>query len=111
MILIEQSASRPKASALASELGVADGFEVGEAMDDQQVGPSVRERQPAIRDRPSAAEPYVVESGIPRASSKGCGLEVEPARACSPYAARIIHRDRGALRNADFDLLTVVSPN
>jgi hypothetical protein len=43
MILIEQSASRPKASALASELGVADGFEVGEAVDDQQVGPSVRE--------------------------------------------------------------------
>jgi hypothetical protein len=42
--LIEQSASRPKASALASELGVADGFEVGEAVDDQQVGPSVRER-------------------------------------------------------------------
>jgi hypothetical protein len=53
MILIEQSASRPKASALASELGVADGFEVGEAVDDQQVGPSVRERltrTPHVRD-------------------------------------------------------------
>ena len=54
MILIEQSASRPKASALASELGVADGFEVGEAVDDQQVGPSVREpraRTPQVRAR------------------------------------------------------------
>ena len=70
-----------------------------------------KERQPAIRDQPSAAEPYVVESEIPgrvqglRSRGGTCGglLAVCPAR--------IIHWDRGALRNADFDLLTVVSPN
>jgi len=60
------------------------------------------------RDQPSAAEPYVVESGIPgrvqglRSRGGTCPglLAVCPARS--------VHRDRGALRDADFDLLTVV---
>jgi hypothetical protein len=52
----------------------------------------------------------VTESGNPRASSKGCGLEGTCAGLLAVCPARIIHRDRGALRNADFDLSTVVSP-
>jgi hypothetical protein len=74
--LIEQSASRPKASALASELGVADGFEVGEAVDDQQVGPSVRERHTRT-SQVKALPPEVVS--------------VSPARTGFPLARVLRH--------------------
>ena len=49
----------------------------------------------------------------PQGSSRGCGLEVEPARACCPYAAPRPQYlpGQGALRHAYFDILTVVSPN
>ena len=48
----------------------------------------------------------------PLASSKGCGLEVEPARACSPYAPPALFTGTGALYDTpNFDLSTVVSPN
>jgi hypothetical protein len=76
--LIEQSASRPKASALASELGVADGFEVGEAVDDQQVGPSVREPLRFVPGRRSSGGPWT-----------------DRFHACP---ARRIHRVRGVKR-------------
>jgi hypothetical protein len=60
------------------------------------------------RDQPSAAEPNFIESGIPgrvqglRSRGGTCGglLAVCPAR--------IVHRDRGAQRDANFELLTVV---
>ena len=43
--------------------------------------------------------------------SKVCGLEVEPARACYPYATRIVYRDTGALRHVNFDRLTAICPS
>jgi hypothetical protein len=48
------------------------------------------------RDPPSAAEPYVVESGIP-GRVQGCGLEMEPAGACWPYDPPALFTGTGAL--------------
>src|SRR5665647_1276881 len=64
---------------------------------------------------PAAAALMVFTSGTSRgtsrASSKGCGLEVEPARACYPHdPPASFTGTRGALRHADFDHSTVVSP-
>ena len=70
----------------------------------------VAERQPAIRDRPSVAEPYVVGSGIPRRVEglRSRGGTLRGLLAVCP--ARIIYRDRGALRHRDYDLSIVLSP-
>ena len=68
------------------------------------------ERQPAIRDRPSVAEPYVVGSGIPGRVEglRSRGGTLRGLLAVCP--ARIISRDRGALRHSDYDLSIVLSP-
>jgi len=70
----------------------------------------VAERPPAIRDGPLGRRALWSPKRNPPASSKGAVSGGTGAGLLAVCPARIIHRDRDALRNTDFDLSTVVCP-
>ena len=69
------------------------------------------ERRRAIQRPALGRGAYVVEGGIPgrvQGLRSGGGTCAGLLAVC---LARIVHRDRGALRGADFDLLTLSAPS